>query len=146
MVRTSLLFIFYLTACGPDHGKQTSPFTDADASAIRTVLAEQEVAWDRGDLPAFMEGYADTVCFIGARGMTCGRDAVLQNYVERYPDREAMGDLDFGISELVPAGDRHAWMTGTWRLVRTADTLSGGFTLLWVEGEEGWRIARDHSY
>jgi ketosteroid isomerase-like protein len=31
-------------------------------------------------------------------------------------------------------------------LVRTADTLGGGFTLLWVKEGEAWKIARDHSY
>lgn len=93
-----------------------------------------------------MEGYIDTVCFIGGSGTTCGKEAVTANYLRRYPDRAAMGELRFTVGEVLPAGAGHAWTTGVWTLYREADTLSGGFTLLWVQGNEGWRIARDHTY
>lgn len=118
----------------------------ADEAAIKQVMADQERAWDQGDLTGFMAGYDGSVCFIGRRGMTCGREAVTRNYEQRYPDRAAMGDLRFTIQEVLPAGDRHAWVTGLWELVRTADTLGGGFSLLWEKDEAGWRIIRDHSY
>jgi uncharacterized protein (TIGR02246 family) len=134
-----LLLSILLTAC-------TGSFQPADEAAIRTVMTDQEAAWDRGDIPGFMEGYSDTVCFIGGRGRTCGRQAVSANYQRKYPDKAAMGDLTFGIQEVMPLGSSHAWLTGTWQLVRTADTLGGGFTLLWVKEGEAWKIARDHSY
>ena len=121
-------------------------FTAADDQAIRAVMAAQEAAWDRGDIDAFMAGYADTVCFLSPRTRTCGRAAVTANYRSRYPDQAAMGDLSFGVGEVVPAGSDHAWMTGTWALERTNDTLSGAFSLLWVRQAEGWLIARDHTY
>ncbi len=109
-------------------------------------MAEQEAAWDRGDIPGFMAGYADSVCFTSKRGMTCGKADVTANYLRSYPDPEAMGDLTFGIQEVVMASDAHAWVTGTWELVRTQDTLGGGFSLLWQREDEGWRIIRDHTY
>jgi len=137
-MRTSILLLL-LTACTPR-------FTPADDAAIRTVMAEQEAAWDRGDIPGFMEGYSDTVCFLSSRGSTCGRDAVTANYLRNYPDDAAMGDLAFGIQELLPAGGEHAWLTGTWHLVRAVDTLGGGFSLLWAKEAQGWRIVRDHTY
>ncbi len=121
-------------------------FTATDEQAIRQVMVDQEAAWDRGDIDAFMAGYADTVCFIGRSGMTCGRAAVTQNYRRNYPDRQAMGDLTFGLHEVVPAGAFHAWVTGSWTLHRTADTLEGGFSLLWAKDDDGWRIVRDHSH
>ncbi|MCB9171082.1 MAG: nuclear transport factor 2 family protein [Flavobacteriales bacterium] len=121
------------------------PVTEAHV-AIREVMAEQEAAWDRGDVRGFMQGYADTACFITAKGTTCGRQAVTDKYLRSYPDREAMGDLTFVIGEIIPLGPDHAWCTGTWSLARNVDNLSGGFTLLWVRTAEGWRIARDHTY
>jgi len=126
--------------CGrdPDHG---SP-----EAAIRAVMAAQETAWDNGDLVAYMAGYDTSVCFIGRKGRTCGREAVTRNYQESYPDRAAMGDLRFTLSEVLPAGTDHAWVTGAWELVRATDTLDGGFSLLWHKNAEGWRIIRDHSY
>lgn len=138
-MRSCIPYLCLLTAC-------TTPFTPTDDTAIRTAMADQELAWDMGDIPGFMQGYSDTVCFIGSRGTTCGRDAVTANYLRNYPDQAAMGDLAFGIQEVVPAGDDHAWVTGTWTLVRAADTLGGGFSLLWARERDGWRIVRDHTY
>jgi ketosteroid isomerase-like protein len=131
-------------ACSP--GPDAGTFTPADEAAIRAVMAAQEAAWDRADVDGFMQGYADTVCFLSPRGRTCGRAEVTANYKRSYPDASAMGDLTFGVGEVVPAGADHAWMTGTWRLARRSDTLSGAFSLLWVKQAEGWRIARDHTY
>jgi ketosteroid isomerase-like protein len=138
-MRSILPILLILTAC-------TARFGQADDAVIRTLMAEQEVAWDQGDIPGFMLAYSDTVCFIGKRGKTCGRDAVTANYQRNYPDQAAMGDLAFGIHEVLPAGDDHAWLTGTWSLIRATDTLGGGFSLLWAREREGWRIVRDHTY
>lgn len=131
-------------ACSP--GPDAGTFTPDDDAAIRGVMAAQEAAWDRADIDGFMQGYADTVCFLSPRGRTCGRAEVTANYKRSYPNASAMGDLTFGIGEVVPAGAGHAWMTGTWSLTRDRDTLSGAFSILWVEQAEGWRIARDHTY
>ncbi|HRH36996.1 MAG TPA: hypothetical protein PK760_01545, partial [Flavobacteriales bacterium] len=86
-------------------------FTGVDELAIRAVMAEQEKAWDSGDIPGFMRGYADDVCFHSKRGLTCGKAEVTANYVKSYPDKAAMGDLSFGIGELVPAGAHNAWLS-----------------------------------
>ncbi|MBK7945605.1 MAG: nuclear transport factor 2 family protein [Flavobacteriales bacterium] len=117
-----------------------------EEQGIREVLADQEAAWDRGDIPAFMAGYADSICFIGSKGRTCGKEEVTRNYQRSYPDQAAMGDLDFTVLEVFPAGAQHAWAAGYWRLKRASDTLNGGFSLLWQKQAEGWRIIRDHSY
>lgn len=121
-------------------------FTPDDEAAIRRVMAEQEQAWDRGDIPGFMEGYADSCCFISLRGTTCGKAAVTANYQRSYPDRTAMGDLTFDHLEVLPAGADHAWCTGQWRVARAQDTLQGGFSLFWQREAQGWRILRDHTY
>lgn len=118
---------------------------DADA-AVRGVMAEQEAAWDRGDIPAFMSGYSDTICFISKKGRTCGKQAVTVNYLKNYPDKSAMGDLRFGIHEMVQIGENNAWLTGTWELYRDSDTIGGGFSLLWAREGKAWRIVRDHTY
>ncbi len=123
------------------------PVGSGDAEvAIRQVMTDQEAAWDRGDIPGFMEGYADSVCFISKKGMTCGKAEVTANYLRTYPDKSAMGDLTFGIHEVVMAGEAHAWLTGTWELIRASDTVGGGFSLLWKKEPQGWRILRDHTY
>jgi ketosteroid isomerase-like protein len=149
MLKYPFLLCLFAIACTPSSSPDNNAlraFSPADEQAIRSVMAQQESAWDRGDIPGFMAGYADTVVFLSPQGSTRGREAVTANYMRSYPDVQAMGDLTFGINEVVPAGARHAWSTGTWRLVRAADTLSGAYSLLWVRQAEGWRIARDHTY
>ena len=121
-------------------------FLPSDAEAIRTTMTEQESAWNRGDITGFMQAYDDSACFIGLKERTCGRSVVMARYEKRYPDRETMGMLDFGQLEVLGAGADHAWCTGTWRLVRSQDTLSGGFSLFWDRTPAGWRVLRDHTY
>lgn len=120
---------------------------DLDAeNGVRAVMTDQEDAWNRGDIRGFMEGYDEEVCFL-SRGMTtCGREEVTAKYLEHYPDRSTMGTLRFDGVEVVPAGGEHAWCSGQWMLLRSADTLSGGFSLLWMRTPAGWRILRDHTY
>ncbi|MBL7980701.1 MAG: nuclear transport factor 2 family protein [Flavobacteriales bacterium] len=148
-MRFPLLLLLLAVACSPASRPENTAvrsFGLDDEQAIRSLMADQESAWDRGDIAGFMAGYADTVVFVSPQGTTRGRDAVTANYMRSYPDASAMGDLTFGINEVVPAGADHAWSTGTWRLVRAADTLSGAYSLLWVRQADGWRIARDHTY
>jgi len=132
-----LLVLLLTTSCGT--------FTGADERSIRSVMSEQEAAWDRGDIPGFMEGYADTICFVSKRGRTCGKEAVTTNYLASYPNKAAMGDLTFTIHEVVPAGSQNAWVSGGWSLSRERDTLGGSFALFWQKQESGWLIVRDHT-
>ena len=135
-----LTIAFFATAC-------TAPsFSEADDTAIRAEMHKQERAWNRGDIPGFMDGYADSVCFISANERTCGKAVVTARYQKRYPDPETMGQLDFGQLEVLGAGADRAWCTGMWRLLRSSDTLSGGFSLFWMRTPQGWRILRDHTY
>ncbi|HEY0977881.1 MAG TPA: nuclear transport factor 2 family protein [Flavobacteriales bacterium] len=125
------------------------PDAAADAQAIREVMDRQQRDWNEGDILGFMDGYADSVCFLGRKGRTCGRTAVTAQYIRNYPDTTAMGKLTFSDLEVLPAGN-HAWCTGKWQLVRNGkeprDTLGGGFSLYWQRGNKGWRILRDHTY
>jgi len=134
----TILPLFFFGSC-------QQPSFQADEQAIRAVMERQEADWDAGDVRAFMNGYTDSVCFIGSKGMTCGREAVTANYLRNYPDKAAMGDLSFTDLEILPAGADHAWCTGQWKIVR-AETVGGGFSLLWQRTPQGWRILRDHSY
>lgn len=133
-----LFGLFLLFACGP------GPTTNDDA-AIRNAMQLQQVAWNNGDIPGFMIAYSDTICFISKKGRTCGKAAVTSNYQQSYPDKATMGQLQFGIHEVLPANDR-AWVTGSWELHREKDTVGGGFSLFWVNEDGNWRIVRDNTY
>src|SRR5579864_1831084 len=63
---------------------------------IRQVLDDQVAAWNRGDIPGFMDGYdkSDATTFVSAT-VTKGHAQVLAGYLQRYPTREKMGTLRF---------------------------------------------------
>lgn len=129
-------------------GCTSSPRLSAgDQAAIRTVLQTQQHAWNAGDIPAFMEGYwrSDSLTFVGGRGVTYGWQATLEGYLQRYPDRTAMGQLTFGVEYLQGLGPGAAMLVGTWHLDRTNDQLGGYFTLTWRKIDGQWLIVSDHT-
>lgn len=127
-----------------------APLLHADSSssqAIMAVLQKQQAAWNRGDVDQFMQGYWNSteVTFAGSSGITRGWQSVLERYRERYPDRSAMGHLDFSQLEVHPLGHDAAFVLGTWHLKRDTDDLGGVFTLIFQRCPEGWKIVHDHT-
>lgn len=120
---------------------------DAAINAIRNVMQAQEKAWNNGDLDGFMEGYwhADSLRFIGSKGLTYGWDATLANYKKGYPDRATMGKLRFTLISIEKLSGKTAFVIGKWHLQREAGDLSGHFTLLWRKIKGKWLIVADHS-
>jgi uncharacterized protein (TIGR02246 family) len=121
-----------------------------DASvSIRKVLAAQVAAWNRGDLPAFMQGYknAPDTTFIG-RSIQYGWQQVLDRYQRSYPTKENMGTLDFSEIQVRPLGPDYAVVTGKYHLARSAEgggEASGIFSLVWEKTAQGWKIILDHT-
>ena len=90
--------------------------------AIVQVLTTQTAAWNRGDIPGFMQGYwhSDSLVFIGRKGPTYGWQPTLANYQKNYPTAATMGQLDFSslrVSLLAPGA---AQVVGHWHLARPA--------------------------
>ena len=120
----------------------------AAQQAIRAVLDAQTAAWNRGDLPGFMNGYwhSPELTFYSGSGVTSGWDATLARYQKRYQSAgNEMGKLDFSQLEIHPAGDM-AWVGGRWHLKMPDGSDRGGvFTLIFRKLPEGWKIVHDHT-
>lgn len=119
----------------------------ADWVAIHNVLDAQEKAWNRGDVDAFLEGYwhSPDLTFSGRGGIARGWDGVLARYKKIYPDRAAMGQLDFSGLEFRFLGKDAALVLGHWHLARLQGDVGGVFSLVWQRFPEGWRIVHDHT-
>jgi uncharacterized protein (TIGR02246 family) len=116
---------------------------------IRRVLDDQVAAWNRGDIPGFMEGYdkSESTTFVGS-AITKGHAQVLANYLKRYPTREKMGTLRFSDLEIRPLGADYASVIGRFHLDRPAEAggeAAGIFTLLFQRTGQGWKIILDHT-
>jgi uncharacterized protein (TIGR02246 family) len=120
---------------------------DADQKAIRAVLDAQQSAWNRGDVNAFLVGYwhSNELTFSGSSGVSRGWDSVLARYKKNYPDRAAMGQLDFSELEFRFLGPDAALVLGRWHLTREKDDVGGVFSLVWQCFPEGWKIIHDHT-
>ncbi len=120
---------------------------DSTDQSIRAVLASQQAAWNRGDIPAFLEGYWNSpeLTLAGSDGIVRGYDGVLARYRESYPDKKTMGKLDFSGLEIRPLGPQVALVLGHWHLKRQADELGGVFSLVFQQFPDGWRIVHDHT-
>lgn len=123
-----------------------------EREAILAVLNAQVADWNRGDVRAFMRGYknSDSTKFVSARGVEQGYEKILQRYVRSYPDKAAMGALNFDALTVSLLSEQHAVVNGRFVLKRRTasgneETLSGYFTLLFEKTPDGWKIILDHT-
>lgn len=128
-------------------GIAQKPLAEKDSLAIVKLLVEQQHAWNRGDIPAFMEGYhkSENLTFTGSNGVVTGWNATLQRYQNSYPDKSHMGELRFTFLKSYEAGPRTALFIGRFELLRDMGNASGYFTLVLRKFSNGWRIISDHT-
>ena len=120
----------------------------ADREAIHAVLSAQQAAWNRGDVDAFLVGYwrSPELTFSGSSGVARGWEGVLARYKKSYPDKAAMGQLDFSELEFRFLGPDAVLVLGRWHLKREKEEDVGGvFTLVWERFPDGWKIIHDHT-
>ncbi len=127
----------------------------ANEAAIRSVIAAQVAAWNRGDIPAFMQAYEDSpeTTFIGTT-VRKGYQPILERYRKSYASRDQMGTLTFSdlAVRLLPGSSGkvdYAIVTGRFHLTRStrgeATKDDGIFSLMWRKGPHGWKIILDHT-
>ena len=114
---------------------------------IQSVLTAQQDAWNRGDIDAFMNGYARSAStvFVSEDEVRRGWETVRDQYHVKYSDRAKMGTLSFSEIEVTMLSPDAAVVLGGWRLKRASDEPHGRFTLIFKRLREGWRIVHDHT-
>lgn len=117
--------------------------------AIRQVLADQQTAWNNGDIVTFMHGYDDSprTTFMG-KSVEHGYRMILARYQKNYGSREAMGVLAFSDLDVRMLGGEHAVVTGHFHLTRSqagGGDASGVFSLVFEKEPGGWKIILDHT-
>jgi ketosteroid isomerase-like protein len=121
--------------------------TSPEAKAIRSVMDQQVVDWNRGDLEAFATGYKNSpdILFIGAK-LSRGYDQMLETYRKNYSTKEKMGTLSFTQLEVQPLDEKFATVTGHFHLERTeagGGNADGHFLLVMEKTASGWKAVRD---
>jgi ketosteroid isomerase-like protein len=118
-----------------------------DKQAILTVLENQRLAWNKGDVTEFMQGYwkSDSLVFVSKTAPVYGWQTTLDNYKKHYNGRAAMGYLTFKLIKLELLDDKNAFMIGGWHLKRTIGDVGGYFTLWFKKIDGKWKIVCDHT-
>lgn len=117
----------------------------APGAAVTSMLTSQARAWNEGDLKAFCAVYVDDAVFVSPSGITRGRQAVLERYQKRYPDKKAMGTLSF-IFEDVRVDGPAASVVAQWALSYPDKPAAKGHTLLTLKRQgDKWLIVHDAS-
>ena len=119
----------------------------SSVTEIQSVLTAQQDAWNRGDIDAFMNGYARSAStvFVSQDEVTRGWETVRDRYLVKYSDRDQMGTLNFSDIEVTALSPDAAVVLGRWKLKRANDEPHGRFTLIFRRLPEGWRIIQDHT-
>jgi uncharacterized protein (TIGR02246 family) len=122
---------------------------DTTKAEIEQLLRDQQAAWNRHDLEAFMAGYwnsPELTFFSGAQEHN-GWQAALDRYRAAYtsPGHD-MGKLDFSVLRIEPLGPDTAFVRGAWRLTMPdGKTPHGLFTLVFRKFDNSWKIIHDHT-
>jgi ketosteroid isomerase-like protein len=114
---------------------------------ILNSIKVQEAAWNNGNIEGYMAYYwnSDSLKFIGKSGITYGWKTTLDHYKKSYPDKAAMGKLIFAEIRMKKINCKMIMVTGSWKLERDKDNLSGYFSLLWKKIKGKWLIIVDHT-
>jgi ketosteroid isomerase-like protein len=118
-----------------------------DKQAILNVLSTQQTSWNKGDIDGFMQGYwkSDSLMFIGKSAPAYGWQTTLDHYKKSYPDKAAMGQLNFDILQVNVLDPANAFVLGAWHLKREKDAPGGYFTLWFKKIKGEWKVVCDHT-
>jgi beta-aspartyl-peptidase (threonine type) len=139
-----LLGMLALTASGAAQNA-----SDTRPEAIKKVIEEQQAAWNRHDLEAFMTGYWNSpeLTFFSGAHESKGWQAALDRYKKTYQSAgHEMGSLEFANLRIEMMGPDAAFVRGEFHLTMSDGKRPHGlFTLIFRKLPEGWKIVHDHS-
>jgi ketosteroid isomerase-like protein len=120
----------------------------AQETPIQHVLQQQQAAWNRHDLEAFMSGYWNSpqLTFFSTK-RTSGWQAMLERYRKTYQgEGREMGKLEFSDLKIEALAPDAAFVRGSWKLTMSDGKMPHGFfTLVFRQFPEGWKIVHDHT-
>ncbi len=118
---------------------------------IIEMLHSQTESWNAGSLDSFMsKGYweSDSLQFITPKGIKLGYEKVLNSYKKSYPNKAAMGHLEFNDIKVLSLDDKKSiyQVFGHWDVIKDEKSTGGYFSLIIknINGEP--KIVIDHTY
>jgi ketosteroid isomerase-like protein len=150
MVRVHILLASIVIGISSEMPTLAEEKDSESAKAIRKVLDDQVVCWNKGDLKGFMDGYWNSkeLSFYSGNKKTLGWQETLERYQKKYQgEGNEMGQLKFSELEIQLLGEKNAVVKGRWELTLSKDKEkpNGLFTLIVQKTDSGWKIIHDHT-
>jgi uncharacterized protein (TIGR02246 family) len=145
MKRALLLPVLFLAAAATQP-RPAVPDRSADEAAIRQVIADMEVAWNRGDFRGYMEGFENPgVIFVSRGRFQDSWQGTLDHYVREYGgDPARRGQLHFWDIRIEMLSDDAAQLISRYRLTGGDHPQDGINTRLMRKVDGRWVIALNH--
>ena len=133
------------TACSQHSKPKFDP--KAEEVAIRAVISAEQIAWNNGDIDAFMEGFwkSDSLQFISARGLSRGWEATRENYIKGFPERSSMGTVSYQILSLTPLAPNIFILTSRYEITQEIGKREGIFTAIFRKVNGKWLAVHYHA-
>ena len=127
----------------------TQAARDSAAREIAVMMQASAMAWNRGDLDAFVNYYEPdtTTTYIGRNGVIRGRAAIRAVYAPRFAPGGVRDSLSFENVNIDVMAPGLANVISWYRLTRGDSTTGHGPTSLVMrrDADGQWRIVHDHS-
>ena len=125
--------------------------SDQESSQIQLTLQQMAIAWNKGNLQAFMHGYenSSSTIYISNAGIVKGYQAIADRYIKHYPNRASMGELSTRTVDFISLSSTDVMVVGSWHINRIVnhhfDDIGGVFSLIFRNNSQGWHIIVDHT-
>jgi uncharacterized protein (TIGR02246 family) len=119
---------------------------NTDQDAIRTLIADMEVAWNRGDFNGYMAGFANPdVVFVSRGRIQKDWQATLDHYIADYGGAQgSQGQLTFSNIRIEMLSPDVAQLVSNYHLMRVAGNQTGVNTRLLRKRDGRWVIVLNH--
>jgi len=123
-----------------------APDEAAEAAAILKVIADMQVAWNRGDFPGYMAGFLNPgVVFVSKGRFQNGWQGTLDHYIRDYgASVETRGEVQFYDIKVEILGPDAAQLVSRYELNRPKQAQRGINTRLMRKVDGRWVIALNH--
>jgi uncharacterized protein (TIGR02246 family) len=133
----------------PAAARVTEAQRDSAAREIAVMMQASAMAWNRGDLDAFVNYYEPdtTTTYIGRNEVVRGRAAIRARYAPRFEPGAQHDSLSFDGTEVDLLAPGVANVISWYRLTRGDSVTGRGPTSLVMrrDADGQWRIVHDHS-
>lgn len=141
----SIIFAFVVGTAGAAAQNSSEMFTATRQQLdVAKVVLEQQDAWNKGDLDAYLSHYKDapdTQAVLAT--LVRGVDNIRAAYKANFPNKDSMGGIEDSEVEVRGLGDNFALATGKYHLSRSRKAggdVDGTFTEVFEKTSAGWKI------